>query len=249
MNRPLEKVNFCRQSATRKDSRCLGESKGLIPCPLQGPPRKPAATFGLGLWTLDIGPLQTSPAGGSTNATDGHNPLQPGRWPALRECDRPTVQTSGASSTRPDNRSGLVRNSPQGLRPAGSESWSWSSWQVPFVRSAIGADQLMRGVQRVERLVAPGHILPFSSELSPEESPLSWRLAPRNAHGFASHGTPRNVSVDGQFGGSGTGLSAAQVDGHFPRRHRFRPQRWNAGRLGGGLGRLQNDRTWTTISG
>jgi hypothetical protein len=69
--------------------------------------------------------------------------------------------------------------------------------------------------RRTERLAAPGDILPFSSDLSPDESTLSWRLAPRNAHGFASHGTRRNVFVDGQSGGPRTGLSAAQVGGCF----------------------------------
>jgi hypothetical protein len=44
--------------------------------------------------------------------------------------------------------------------------------------------------RRVERHIAPAHILPFSSELSLDELRLFRRAATRNAHGFASHGKP-----------------------------------------------------------
>lgn len=129
-------------------------------------PRSPSQIRGLWRpWTLNLGhwTMPISPAGGSTSGAGGRSPLPPGRWRALPECDRPTRRTSGASSARPDNRSGSARNSPPGLRLAGNGSWSWLSWQVPFVRSAIGADQMRRGVRRVERLSRRGTSCRFAA--------------------------------------------------------------------------------------
>jgi hypothetical protein len=120
-----------------------GRVQGFDPLSTPRSPSQAPAFGDLGLWTLDVGLFKISPAGGSTNAAGGHNPLQPGRWRDLREFDRPQGRRSGASSAPPDNRSGSARSSPRGSRPAGSGSWSWSSWQVPFVVRGIGAPNVL----------------------------------------------------------------------------------------------------------
>jgi len=88
-----------------------------------------------------------SRAGGSTSGAGGRNPSEPGQWLALRGCVPPRARRSGGSSATPGSRSASARSSRRDSRHVASESWNWSSWQVPFI---------VRGVRRVERCLRRG---------------------------------------------------------------------------------------------
>ena len=107
-----------------------------------------------------------------------------GGGPSLEDALGRQVRRSGGSSGPPGSRSAWARSSRQGSRHAGSESWSWSSRQVPFV---------MRGCRRVERRLRRGaHPAVFQRTFSRRvTSFLTFGRKKRDSARFARHASER----------------------------------------------------------